>query len=82
MLFEKVRGSNGKKDVKPYPSTSPSGQQADFTKLTPEIMVFIMAHPRNWYLPETRSFWPGEIVPTWWLIPLSKWVITPVIDMG
>ena len=37
----------------------------------------------------TRARGPGPLpdapckdyVPTWWLIPLSKWVLTPVIDV-
>jgi len=29
----------------------------------------------------SRFFWfNGEIVPTWWFIPVSKWVITPIIS--
>ena len=33
-------------------------------------------------LTNTQAIFEGETMNTWWLIPVSKWVITPVIYMG
>ena len=51
-------------------------------------LIGISPFPQSNWLKQMRSFWTGRIMSsskcgkpnnTWWLIPLSKWVITPVI---
>ena len=37
----------------------------------------------GWFTPKVLTLFAGclaALSPTWWLIPLSKWVITPVIS--
>ena len=64
---------------------SPLGMVHGFT--SPEVSkpLFLTADDKGWPLfwhdgGTTRIRWNHCLGSTWWLIPLSKWVITPVIS--